>query len=178
MNARDLAATVDALSRLRDNMAVPEEDVAVIESALSALEQQAVRAVEERDRRFAELAVQEGLREWAEEALRQIAETARWYANNGQRLAQEVDHALCVEVLSMAESAVDDNKRWTQGLCPFCGHEWRRHDPDDGKCDSHSEESMGVCRCGRDLAWMQERIASLSTAALAAAGADTEPDDD
>jgi hypothetical protein len=36
-------------------------------------------------------------------ALEYIAETAGWYARNGQRLALEVDHALCVEVLDAAE---------------------------------------------------------------------------
>jgi len=40
-------------------------------------------------------------------ALREIAQTARWYANNGQRLPLEVDHALCVEVLDLAERALD-----------------------------------------------------------------------
>lgn len=40
-------------------------------------------------------------------ALEQIAETSRWYADNGQRLAHEVDHALCVEIVSLAERALD-----------------------------------------------------------------------
>ena len=44
--------------------------------------------------------------EAAETALREIAATARWYADNGSRLAHEVDHALCVEILSTAEDAV------------------------------------------------------------------------
>ena len=42
----------------------------------------------------------------AEKALREIAQTARWYADNDARLAHEVDHALCVEILSTAEDAV------------------------------------------------------------------------
>jgi uncharacterized protein YjcR len=37
------------------------------------------------------------------EALRSIEETARWYADNGERLPLEVDHALCVEVLDLAQ---------------------------------------------------------------------------
>lgn len=41
------------------------------------------------------------------EALRKIAETARWYAENDARLAHEVDHALCVEILDLAERALD-----------------------------------------------------------------------
>lgn len=41
-------------------------------------------------------------------ALRQIAETSRWYANNGQRDQHEVDHALCVEIVSLAERALED----------------------------------------------------------------------
>lgn len=40
-------------------------------------------------------------------ALREIADTARWYAENVERLPQEVDHALCVEVLSLAEEALN-----------------------------------------------------------------------
>lgn len=40
-------------------------------------------------------------------AVEQIAETARWYADNPNRLAHEVDHALCVEILSMAEEALN-----------------------------------------------------------------------
>jgi hypothetical protein len=40
-------------------------------------------------------------------AVTQIAETARWYANNDQRLPLEVDHALCVEILDVAERAAD-----------------------------------------------------------------------
>ncbi len=47
--------------------------------------------------------------------------------------------------------------------CPFCHHAWSRHVPEDGMCDA------GGCRnCGRDLPWMQQRIAELSRAALAA----------
>ena len=51
--------------------------------------------------------------------------------------------------------------------CPLCDHEWRRHDPEDGMCDCHDETAIGPCRCGRDLAWVQERIAAMSSAALA-----------
>ena len=47
--------------------------------------------------------------------------------------------------------------------CPLCDHEWIRHDPDDGRCDAGPP-----CDCGRDLAWMQLRIAELSHRALAA----------
>lgn len=52
-------------------------------------------------------------------------------------------------------------------VCPFCGHSWHSHDPADGMCDSHSNEGIGVCQCGRDLAWMQRKIASRSKAELA-----------
>lgn len=51
-------------------------------------------------------------------------------------------------------------------VCPLCGHLWRQHDPEDGMCDSHSVEGIGVCECGRDLAWMQGKIATLSRARL------------
>jgi len=50
--------------------------------------------------------------------------------------------------------------------CPLCGHEWCRHDPDDGCCDMASAEGIGVCKCGRDLAWMNGKVADLSRAAL------------
>lgn len=39
-------------------------------------------------------------------AVEQIAETSRWYADNGGRDPLEVDHALCVEILSLAEGAL------------------------------------------------------------------------
>lgn len=52
--------------------------------------------------------------------------------------------------------------------CPVCGHEWSRHDPDDGRCDAHSDEYdvLGPCRCGRDLTFTTARNAVLSKAAL------------
>ncbi len=55
-----------------------------------------------------------------------------------------------------------------EAKCLLCGHAWRRHDPADGMCDAHSDEAdvLGPCRCGRDLAFMQERIAALSHHAL------------
>lgn len=43
----------------------------------------------------------------ARQALQRIAYTAGWYADNGSRLPHEVDHALCVEILSEAEGALD-----------------------------------------------------------------------
>ena len=46
--------------------------------------------------------------------------------------------------------------------CPLCDHAWSRHDPEDGECDAHAEAGFGPCPCGRDLPWMQERIAALS----------------
>lgn len=39
--------------------------------------------------------------------LEAIAGIARWYADNDARDPQEVDHALCVEVLSRAQKALD-----------------------------------------------------------------------
>jgi hypothetical protein len=54
--------------------------------------------------------------------------------------------------------------------CPLCGHEWSRHDPADGCCDAHSDERLGVCGCGRDMAWMHLKIAALSQAALSGKG--------
>lgn len=37
-----------------------------------------------------------------------IQETAHWYADNGDRLPHEVDHALCVQVLDYAEKGLED----------------------------------------------------------------------
>ena len=50
----------------------------------------------------------------------------------------------------------------TDATCPLCGHEWRRHDPEDGCCDAHAEEGFGACPCGRNRLWMAGRIAHLS----------------
>jgi hypothetical protein len=50
--------------------------------------------------------------------------------------------------------------------CPLCEHEWRRHDPEDGRCDAPAEDGLFECQCGRDLGWMQEKVAMRSLAAL------------
>lgn len=44
-------------------------------------------------------------------ALVAIEAKARWYAENDQRDPQEVDHALCVEILSLAEDALEGMPR-------------------------------------------------------------------
>ena len=54
------------------------------------------------------------------------------------------------------------------GVCPLCLHSWRRHDPENGCCDAHSSTDLGPCECGRDLGWMQSKIALLSRAELEA----------
>jgi hypothetical protein len=46
-------------------------------------------------------------------------------------------------------------------LCEICGHEWRRHDPEDGRCDAGP-----ACFCGHSLYEMRLRIAELSQQAL------------
>jgi len=56
--------------------------------------------------------------------------------------------------------------------CPVCTHEWRRHDPEDGKCDAGTDD-LGECPCGRDIAFHRVRNAALSLAALA--GVQAEP---
>jgi hypothetical protein len=56
-------------------------------------------------RALSDLAALKKENERLREVLTAIAETGRWYADNDQRLPHEVDHALCVEILSMAESA-------------------------------------------------------------------------
>ena len=60
-----------------------------------------------------------------------------------------------------------------RATCPLCGHAWNRHDPDDGYCDAHSEERIGVCECGRNVAWMRGKIAALSREALAGSPSET-----
>jgi hypothetical protein len=67
-------------------------------------------------------------------------------------------------------TAGSDAESFYVPVCPLCGHEWRRHDPEDGECDAFSTEIIGVCQCGRDLAWMRGKIAALSTAALGGDG--------
>lgn len=61
-------------------------------------------------------------------------------------------------------------QRKLESECPLCGHEWRRHDPEDGCCDAPGGValSVAVCQCGRDMAWMHSRVAALSRAALEA----------
>lgn len=46
--------------------------------------------------------------------------------------------------------------------CRLCGHAWSHHDPEDGRCHGQSLVSMGPCECGRDLAFMQRRLAGLA----------------
>ena len=48
-----------------------------------------------------------------------------------------------------------------ESTCPLCGHEWRQHDPEDGRCDAGPP-----CDCGRDLTFMTNRIKELSCRAL------------
>lgn len=62
--------------------------------------------------------------------------------------------------------------------CAACGHEWQQHDPADGRCDSFSDEPgyIGVCRCGREVAFTAEANARLSRAALRAANSQSEPE--
>lgn len=43
-----------------------------------------------------------------------------------------------------------------------CGHYWRQHDPEDGRCDAHSITEPGVCQCGRDLDFHRKWNAYLS----------------
>ena len=91
------------------------------------------------------------------------------------KLAREAGEPPLADPADLAGEDVRD--AWKRGAacgvaaerarCPLCDHEWRRHDPEDGRCDCHSETIIGPCQCGRDLAWMQERIAAMSCAALA-----------
>lgn len=60
-----------------------------------------------------------------------------------------------------------ENARRFDLLCKICGHSWAVHDPQHGKCDTNEVNPLGVCRCGRDFYWMQERMAEISKATLA-----------
>ncbi len=120
MSSRDLAATVRrVLDELSDEATLGIDEDAAQDAvaatchegqvALAALVKQAAdaQASARAERHIARAHRDEMLaRVRAEEALRQIAETARWYANNGDRLPLEVDHALCIEILSVAEEAL------------------------------------------------------------------------
>lgn len=53
-------------------------------------------------------------------------------------------------------------------ICPVCGHEWRRHDPETGRCDAPDWSEIGYCQCGRDLIFWVEKNAELSKTALSA----------
>lgn len=50
--------------------------------------------------------------------------------------------------------------------CPICGHEWKRHDPEDGQCDCPATDGLDACKCGRSLTWMSAVIADLSRKAM------------
>ena len=97
-----------------------------------------------------------GLREGAEEERDRLAGEA------GEPPYEEWNPTRAVWLEAVACGVAAERAR-----CPLCDHEWRRHDPEDGMCDCHDETAIGPCRCGRDLAWVQERIAAMSSAALA-----------
>ncbi len=106
------------------------------------------------------------------EQVRQDAEALR--AAWGYEAIADRYEALLAELLR-AEQAREDCV--TEGIrtleraqraeqdCQICAHEWKRHDPEDGRCDVHTSTTgrFDVCECGRDLGWMQDRIAALST---------------
>lgn len=93
--ANIFADEIEALRADRDALAARvaelEAKLASTEADYQAMYEQAADAVA----RVEEL----------EAALRRIHETARWYADNDARLAHEVDHALCVEIVSYCEDA-------------------------------------------------------------------------
>lgn len=67
------------------------------------------------------------------------------------------DHWQAREILEKRCNELEDQLATAKELCPLCGHAWRRHDPEDGRCDAGP-----LCSCGRDLDWMQRKIAKLS----------------
>lgn len=60
------------------------------------------------------------------------------------------------------------DKQQQLDTCNHCGHPWKQHDPEDGRCDAHSSEEgvFGPCRCGRDLSFHTAHNAARSTTAL------------
>ena len=85
MSAADFETVRDSLSWLSDHLRLSMEFQTQAEEALDH-----IAAVVDRQ----------------QEALRDIEIKARWYADNAQRDPHEVDHALCVEVLDIAERAL------------------------------------------------------------------------
>ena len=69
------------------------------------------------------------------------------------------------DALEAAEQAAEQARNALE-RCPLCTHEWRRHDPEDGKCDAPADGAYGACPCGRDPAFHRVRNASLSKLAL------------
>jgi hypothetical protein len=112
------------------------------------------------------------------------ADAARWLAKDLREIATSIVDVRTTEgqTLLRAADAIESHApegrspdplaarvRELESACPLCAHDWSRHDPEDGCCDAHSNESIGVCECGRDMAWMHRKTAALSRAALAAA---------
>lgn len=82
-----------------------------------------------------------------------------------RRITFANDHDRIAGASLMGEFAEDEVRAAVAAereLCRICGHEWSRHDPEDGRCDAGPP-----CKCGRDLEWMQKVIAELSRGSLA-----------
>jgi hypothetical protein len=52
-------------------------------------------------------------------------------------------------------------------MCPCCGHEWRRYDPGDGRCDALQDEDheRGIEVAAEELARWRPRRTMMTTAA-------------
>lgn len=50
--------------------------------------------------------------------------------------------------------------------CRVCGHDWKQHDPEDGKCDAGTlgdgQTGFGPCMCGRELSYQRARNAAIA----------------
>jgi len=152
--------------------------------ALEAAEERANTAREElevMERSYATLLAK------AEERASQLQE-----ARNAAEIALDVEIAACAEAEHRASQLEHERDDWKRGVfiqegnvtvpvhlyhemeqarreadrCPACTHEWRRHDPEDGKCDAGSDD-LGECPCGRDISFHRVRNAALSLDALA-----------
>ena len=57
-------------------------------------------------------------------------------ATHSQRDEAREDH----RKTSGAYWAARDREQELRESCPLCGHLWRQHDPEDGRCDSHTSD--------------------------------------
>jgi hypothetical protein len=177
---KDLATLLDELNAsesAREQPWVAHTALARVEAELSRLREQR----DEAERRASVHEVERGKNaEWAG----RMGERAEAAEARCARLQQALEHIESLWINSdrrppawwdIAREALAGPDT-SAARCPICTHEWRRHDPEDGKCDAGSDD-FGECPCGRDAAYHRVRNAALSKAALLVdAGPDTPAD--